>query len=512
MGAAEWDITAPAQTRVLGRVTFMDVPVPAGIAFRRLSPVAGRPLDPLRTTTVAEPGDGPDGAPFDYSVYLERGATYDAEIQPNDDTLALPDEASSAPARTLLPPLTLRFTVPSTGPDRARANLEYPASLAQRCTASLRSACRLSGVVRSAAVSGPNPTVSGLTVRAIDAVSGAVVSSTDRTVDGRFTVRIAPTSARYLLEVSGVADDVATPTVTFDPALFFPGDQDPVLLVPAVSEVRRTVAVRTTDGTPAPAANVRFSGTDVGSSPLNLYGTFVAAGVTSSDASRLGELELPLLPGAYSVRVVPGQPVRAAVLETALTVGSGDDTAGEPIVLTLPVRSRLVGTVRDPNGRAIVAANVDALARRVGAQPSARSSHSTTDPTGRFSLDLDGGRYDLVIKPPDNTGYGWLVVAGVEIGTGVERSASYSVAAPVVVRGTLRDQAGVPLAGAVVRAYALVGPTGSIQIGSGSDKDALGGEREGVATDEAPATYDLLVGQASSDASGHYELLLPQAL
>jgi hypothetical protein len=109
-----------------------------------------------------------------------------------------------------------------------------------------------------------------------------------------------------------------------------------------------------------------------------------------------------------------------------------------------------------------------------------RSGSVTTGANGSFTLNVDRGRYDVFIKPPEMSNYAWRVIYDVAIAAtdAAEFATEIMLSEPVAVTGKLRYIGGSSadqqsLADAEVRAYTLVNVDGpgseqrSVEVGSG---------------------------------------------
>jgi hypothetical protein len=104
-----------------------------------------------------------------------------------------------------------------------------------------------------------------------------------------------------------------------------------------------------------------------------------------------------------------------------------------------------------------------------------------------FALSLDPGVFDMSVRAPESSNFGWWVWPRAQVTPPSSASEPLSIkpwlSFPVLLEGPIVDAKRDPLSNAVVRAYALV-PDGS-----------------GVAK----------VGETRTDAAGHYRLLLPSS-
>ena len=158
---------------------------------------------------------------------------------------------------------------------------------------------------------------------------------------------------------------------------------------------------------------------------------------------------------------------------------------------TLPRRSTFGAQVFTPAGEPLLAAVSAMPLRWEGAQGLVarynRAAETTAGPTGWFSLRLDLGQYDVVARPPVETGYPWVVFPAVSVAIpGTTSTRSVDIGMPVPRTGVVRANDGSPLAGARVTAY--------------------------IVLDDAVGARAVAVARTVSDAEGQYRLLLPSRL
>jgi hypothetical protein len=108
-----------------------------------------------------------------------------------------------------------------------------------------------------------------------------------------------------------------------------------------------------------------------------------------------------------------------------------------------------------------------------------RSSSIATGVNSSFSLAVDRGTYDVLIKPPETSNYPWRVIHDVTVASKeAEFATEIVLSEPVAVTGQLHyvngsDSDQASLAAAEVRAYTLVDVAGqageqrSVEIGAG---------------------------------------------
>lgn len=474
-GSTERDLTLPPHVDVVGTVRWQEMRVPAEIIFTRPS-LGGQTTERVRVNTLAEPTTR-GGMEADFVTRLEAGRMYDVEVRPSAETIP----GTDMPWLRALPPMRLRQIETPTPPEDG-TEVVWPVEilfppLDVPCGPGAFAGCVLSGTV----VEPTEDSSAGLQVRAVEIETGAVVSSTALTDEaGQFRIVTAPDAGPYLLRVSGGEGRPLFPTVSVDPALL-PGEAR--IRVPAPSVVRYQGRVEGADGTPLTAATLTFESFDVFDEAVMLRGSYRTSAMTGSR----GEFDVELLAGTYQVVVSPSAGQFSVLTEELRIVApaSGDPISGQLFVV--PERARLGGTVRTVGDEPVPAVSVEAVA--LGSQddeaPLAarfnRSGDTMTDLLGAFELRLDVGAYDVFVKPPAESGFGWVVLPGYEVASLDETSeVPFELPAPVPLRGTVRSDDGLALPGADVRVFGR----------------AVGSERF------------IELGRARADAEGRYRVLL----
>lgn len=216
---------------------------------------------------------------------------------------------------------------------------------------------------------------------------------------------------------------------------------------------------------------------------LGLEGSFSATTMTNDD----GTFTQELLPGVYSITVTPPEDVENAwgTLSTEALVGEGLTTIEALIV---PPQVDLRGSVTTYRDELAAGVTLDARAR---AQDDAnglhRSEEAVSDALGAFVMSMDSGLYDMHVKVPPESGFGWLVepelIMDLDAGQVTRR---YQLVPPIPIDGVVTSADSLPVADALLRAYVL--------SGSGSD------------------ARQIEVAEAVSDADGGYRLLITPGL
>ncbi len=462
----EIDFTLPAHVDVVGTVRWKEMRVPAEIVFTRPG-LDGQAVERVRVSTLPEPTTR-GTMEADFVARLEAGSTYDVEVRPSAETIP----GSDLPWLRVLPPLRLQRV--ETPPPEEGAEIVWPVAilfppLATPCGPGVSAGCSLAGTIV-----GPDAaSAAGLQVRAVEVETGAVVSSTALTDEGgAFQIAIAPDAGPYLLRVSGGEERPLFPTVSVDPSLL-PGEAR--IRVPTPTTVRYQGRVEGADGTPLTAATLTFESFDVFDETVMLGGSYR----TSTRTGSRGEFDVELLAGTYQIVVSPSAG-QFSVLTEELRIAApatGGPVSGQLFVV--PERARVGATVETEEGEPLAEVSVEAVALGVQAEgaPIAarfnRSSDAMSGLEGDLELRLDLGTYDLFLKPPAESGYGWMVLPGYEVRSlDAAAELSFVARAPIPVRGTVRSDEGVPLPGADIRVFGrAVGTERFVELGRGRADD-----------------------------------------
>jgi hypothetical protein len=238
-----------------------------------------------------------------------------------------------------------------------------------------------------------------------------------------------------------------------------------------------------------PGAVLQLHSDDVADSTTGVVGSLDVTLTTDANGVYDGQV----LPGNYSVSITPSTDEELGVLhelhDLHPTVGAVEILGH---VFHLPLRTVLTGVVQSPIGDLMRDVRVGATPLGIAlaglSDPSvarlARPSTALSGPMGDFRLELDVGVYDVVVQPPDGSGFAWAVVLDYGIGGSTATLADVmQVDAPVVVDSDLTWLDGGTLAGAEVRAFGIT-----------------------------PDHRAVMVGRTTSDAHGHARMLVPAML
>jgi len=213
-----------------------------------------------------------------------------------------------------------------------------------------------------------------------------------------------------------------------------------------------------------------------------------------------------VLPGKYDVVAVPASGTEFALTNETWTFADND--LGKGRTLELRLVSRLAGTVVTTQsspleGLAVqsspaVSEDVSLLEAVFSPGQSAlltslpRTSSASTNERGAFELPVDPGRLDLFVKPERTSNLPWLVRRSLAISATDPQALDLGelrLRNPAVLVGEVVTPDGMPLPDVTVRAWLSL-PASS--------------------KDERPSAVTL--GEATSDATGRYRLLLPPSV
>ncbi len=489
------DFTLPETTTVAGLVRSSLVTtgaVPATLSFRAVStetPITTLDAD---VTTSDNSSRRPDGEIADFAVRLLANTVYDVTVTPAGEALRS------------LPPKRFANIIVLGGGDFQRVDLVYEDAFTQ-----------IEGGVFSTDENGERTPEAGVQVRAVSSDRARVLSSTALTSPGEsggtFTLRGPPDLDDYLIRVGPSALRPDFPTLFFAPAAQSRDENGRIeLKVPAFSFValqgqvtlpsseQGSIPSLVAEGigaeglapaTPAEErVTIRLRSLELEGFAPELQGSFDTVVSASTD----GRFVTELVRGIYEIAIVPPQTRNAGILVETIDLS---DTEGGLIQRGFrpPMRTELATLVRTPDGRpgagltygltALSVASSGAAARSVEAF--ARPLTSSTTSEGRLRDLVDRGQYNLVLQPPGQSAYPWTLFRDIRVDTAVTRLEDLVLAFPVAIQGRITaaagQNAGNSEAGAEVRAYAPA--------------TRPGGER-------------ILIGRATADTSGAYEIMI----
>jgi hypothetical protein len=483
------DLTVSSLARVSGKVRYAGRSVPAMLSFSRPAPVAGGPGVRVDVDTGDPYGDGS----ADYVASLPADEELDLEIRVSGALFAttdgVPELDAAVVASRQLPPLLLRgltFT-----PGSHAFDVHYETSLFAACDATKRTGCELTGKLTSIGLDDVEEPVSGVEVRAVDSVTGRVISSNASVVDGVFAIRVAPFEGEYDLQIVPSLDGSAYRATTFPASEL----ELPVELLIRRYPVVRYEALLLDEETQSPVslATVTFQ-SDTAPDPVSGASSIYRTSTLSGEAPNAGRIEVDLQPGVFKVVVSPVETQDLAVQLTEVII---PDAEGMDTVLgqafELERRSGLLIHLTSFDGFPVDLVDVQSTprafdsARSPAAAAFARSSQSTTDKNGRVALPIDLGVFDLFARPIAARGFPHAWVPEVEIGApGEWMSREIVVPAPTVQAGKVHATDGAPLGDATIRAF--------------------------VEIEDEHGPRMLRLGESTTDADGSYRLLLPSRL
>lgn len=251
--------------------------------------------------------------------------------------------------------------------------------------------------------------VPGVEVRAIAEWSGLASTTAITDAEGRYEIRLPETTDTFFRLI-------ATPPAELQPAWSFERvvrvdlgqDRDHAIeLEPAGDAVRGLARVRvlglSAEGSPHPLRNATVTLT---SSVSRLYeppihrlaGTTDADGVLVVEWDGAPRTEVTLLKTIYSVEVSPPPSAPFAKRRTTLDFTGASLSFVVDAQVVLSPRTRVQGSLSSEIGRPVPGARIEL--EPLGGH--VRPSEAETDAAGRFSVELDPGRYLMVARPQEH--------------------------------------------------------------------------------------------------------------
>lgn len=216
-------------------------------------------------------------------------------------------------------------------------------------------------------------------------------------------------------------------------------------------------------------------------------------GLSDQVTSPAGKFSFTLPAANYVLRAVPIEDNAYAITDFPLLWSTSTSSCGCWPPLPLDLKVSLSGTIVTPTGQPLTSTTVNVspsqapprsylAATHALAPIETRPAATTSDGSGRFSLLLDQGASDLLVEPDPRTNLPWLVRPQV----GLVGGATFQLTTPAFLHGTLVDPEGAPVANAQIDAwFPLRGSPGDIAI---------------------------KIATTSTDAAGHYTLVLPSSI
>jgi hypothetical protein len=346
-----------------------------------------------------------------------------------------------------------------------------------------------------------------LSVKARAKDGGQVLSNTQQLESGRATLTFSQaTLPEFRIEVaadqgflatqnSAASDDCdgskpLVPTFTIDDTAFkreakAQGGFDLAVDLPTMPEpiqYRGTIQLcESKKGIDSLLVSLRSSALALNSLPQGISASFsVSTNAGEVDESR--SFCTRLVPGEYVVLVTPPAAVNCEIFAEKRQIVASSE---EPDLLELRVPGKLNGKIFDSEMLPIANATIDAIALGIDTTMMLaendltvpiynRSRQTSSGANGAFAFYVDVGVYDLIVKPPAQSGFAWQIQPGLNVGG--SRSEDFTtrveLSAPALIEGTLRytdDRGRGSLAGADVHAYTVEGEktpnTRGVEIG-----------------------------------------------
>ncbi|MBI2896189.1 MAG: hypothetical protein HYY06_21705 [Deltaproteobacteria bacterium] len=452
----------------------------ARIELSRPSPL------PLRAPVVFGT-TAPDG---EFSLLVPPGDGYEIAATPLD------------PAATWVP---VRRTLDIAEPAQPNAPLDLDLDLVETV------------VVRGRITRSDGEPLPNVRVRALDPASGEVLSTlaVTRAIDepetgwigGDFEIRLPADATAFALRASGSELAASLPTIDFtelDLGTLVYHEEDQSYEIPssalAYPELGLPITLSgTVEGLPRGGGRVAIGGAtlsfvseDLGDPLLEDVPGRVERMVTS-DVD--GSFSVALYKGTYEIEVVPPADPAFADLGIATVSQFVNATNEDPfqrgIVLEVPARFTLTGTVLDRSDRAVSAAVVDVAGggslsdlELASQEPRNQGASATTTASGAFLVQVGQGHYDVTIRPPADARLPWAVFPGIEVTADVAPGGTFVIEPGRLLGGLVRDSRNDPWPEVAVEVWCLPSASSS----------------------------GLLCAEGLTDDSGEYEVLLPSRL
>jgi hypothetical protein len=489
----------PPRVDVVGTVRDAGARVDAEVTFVPVDAARGFAARVIAATVSADTAE----RDADFRVRLLRGRAYRVVVRPTDRSL---------------PPYRRTFTAIDSGDD---LSVEYASLIADR---------RRTYTVTNA------PADRSLLVRALDLATGEQISSTATVTEGSAVLQFASDPPPFRLEIraeqtyalreTAMLDATACDTETPEFPLFSvaeadlePGEDGHLRIdMPEIPQrIRFEGAVALcTDAAGARAAGP-FERLPITLHARSLLLTSESKLTATYDATTTATLDeasaelrfcVEVMAGDYDVLASPALSVPCALYAERRVIAaprSGSHASGA--LLQLPNAAYLKGSLATTERAPVSAAAVDAIALQrsgdIELTPEDasvtrynRSRRTETDQAGDFTLVVDVGTYDVVVKPPSGSGFSWQVRHDVRIGRRGDFSTRLEMISPVAIEGRLRDRSEEhTLDGAEVAAFAII------------DDEAAGSDAPAAQRRRA-----VPIGRTTAATGGSFTLLLPPSI
>lgn len=216
--------------------------------------------------------------------------------------------------------------------------------------------------------------------------------------------------------------------------------------------------------------SLRSTSIAIANMPQGMSASFssMAEAIADDDGNPTQTFCARVLPGEYVVLVTPPATINCEVFAEKRPILAAST---EPDMLALRMPARLNGKILDREMLPVANATINAIALGIDTTMMLaeddltvpiynRSRQTSSNSSGQFALPVDVGVYDLIVKPPMQSGFAWQIRPGVNIGSARREDFTTRVElnAPALIEGSLqyanrRGQSS--LAGAEVHAYTI---------------------------------------------------------
>ena len=221
-------------------------------------------------------------------------------------------------------------------------------------------------------------------------------------------------------------------------------------------------------GTENLLVSMRSSALALNSLPQGISASFSVSTSATRESNTTQSFCARVMPGEYVVLVTPPAAVNCEIFAQKRQIVTASE---EPDLLELRVPAKLNGKILDSEMLPMANATIDAVALGIDTTMMLaendltvpiynRSRQTSSRSNGAFEFYVDVGVYDLIVKPPAQSGFAWQIQPGLNVGGSriEDFTTRVELSAPALIEGNLRYMDGSgkgTLAGAEVHAYTV---------------------------------------------------------
>jgi hypothetical protein len=273
--------------------------------------------------------------------------------------------------------------------------------------------------------------------------TGVVMSTEAVTVGGRFSVRVLPIEANYIIRL-GPNSGEPIPDLVIGEILVQESMDIGQLVLEEWGEVFELYGAAIMS---SGSAEGTFSGTTVFLEQELDNGTFSQVAFTDAQ----GQFDVQIIPGEYSILLIPPADLDLAAAKYIEAL-EDDITSYE---FELSVKPRLIGYLERPNGQPASSVLVTAIPQEFEmTMLSLGPSTTVSDSNGLFLLPLQYGKHRLVILPPEHSDIRPMVIDNLILEG--DRRLDVRMSSSHHAQGRVLTPDGIPLAGVMVEVFSLI--------------------------------------------------------